>query len=699
MLCLLGVLGPTAYYTFTTPPVYETSTTIMVQDSGNVQRVLFDEGTFLGKTSNISDQVYLLKSRSIADLVVKKLMESEVKDSLQILKQGFVSAVGALRGNLTAEPVKDTNFFIEIAVKGASPFEAAYLANTVARVYQNQDQQLSQGEIREVVHFLDEQLQKKEKDLKASEENLKNYQERENIASLTGDVRETVNQLAQFESLYNSALTDLQGYKKRLEYLNQQLGHQKETLTGNIAQISNPLILKLREELAEIERKASVLIAQGVSEEYSDLKILRGKQASIKKRLIDETQLLILSGLMPGNPLTHAQDLVGRVIEAETEILSLQARADALKRVAETYGKKLEKLPEKSLRLARLERYKKVDENLYYMMKEKYEESRISMAGQIGKVRIIDSAVESNSPVSPKKERNLLLGALFGLGLGVLIIMFLEFIDKSIRSIEDLERLGFPLMGAIPHIPKQRSNGFQFGGENRNGQAADIQTKLITNTKPKSPVSEAYRTLRTNIQFSESVDKIRSILITSAGPGEGKSTTVTNLGIILANMGLRTLIVDSDLRRPALHRAFRLDKQRGLINLLLGDVSLENLFQAAGIDNLYVLTCGPVPPNPSELLGSAKMKVLLNELKSHFQMILLDSPPVIAVTDAQVLASQVDGVLLVVKSGDSEIEAVKRAKSLLSHTGGKLLGVVLNDVLPRHMYGSYYYYYYYHYYY
>ena len=173
LLCLLGVLGPTAYYTFTTPPVFETSTTIMVQDGGNPQRVLFNEDTFLGRTSNISDQVYLLKSRSIADVVVKKLMQSDVRDSLQILKKGFAQAVQTLRQNLTAEPVKDTNFFIKIAVKGASPYEAAYLANTIATVYQNQDQQLSQGEIREVVEFLDEQLQKKEKDLKASEENLK----------------------------------------------------------------------------------------------------------------------------------------------------------------------------------------------------------------------------------------------------------------------------------------------------------------------------------------------------------------------------------------------------------------------------------------------------------------------------------------------------------------------------------------------
>lgn len=699
LLTLILVLGPTAYVTFTTSPVYQAAATIMIQNDAGMQRVLFEEaGGFLSQKSNINDQVYLLKSRTIAELVVQELMKSPARDSLPILNLGFKPAVARLRRSLTADPVKGTNYFIEISVKGASPFEAAYIVNSVAEVYQNQDQELSRGEIREVVEFLQQQLQIKEQDLKASEESLKTYQETENIADLSGDAQEAVNQLAQFESLYNSTLTDLGAYEKRLEYLNQQLGVQKENLQSNIAQISNPLIVKLRDELAEAERKASVLLAQGIVEEDNDLKKLREKQNSIKKRLVEETQKLVLSGLTPNDPLAQAQELIGRVIEAETEISTLKARSEALGRVVENYSKKLEKLPEKTLKLARLKRYKQVDENLYYMMKEKFEESQISMAGQIGKVRIIDQAVEPLAPIEPKTERNLLLGILFGLGLGLVVILFLEYIDKSLRGLEDIERLGLSFIGAIPHINGEATKGFSWRrGRDEQGRQL-LAGKLISHTSPKSPIAEAYRMIRTNVQLSQADGKIKCLLITSPGPGEGKSTTAVNLGVTLAQMGFKTLLIDTDLRRPTLHRFFEIEKKRGLTNVLFDGAETENIHAISGIDHLYVMPSGLLPPNPSELLGSQKMKLLLESLKEQFDFVILDSPPIIAVTDAQVIAPATDGVLLVVRAGFSQLDAVKRTKSLLAVSKARLLGVVLNDVRAEHTYGTYYYYYNYQYY-
>ncbi len=702
LLSLVLILAPTVLITFTTSPVYQATATIMIQDDKSMQRLLFaEEGSaFLGRKSNINDQVYLLKSRIIAELVIQTLMKSEARDSLRILDEGFEEALKFLRKNLTAEPIKNTNYFIEMSVKGSSPFEAAYLVNTVAEIYQNQDQELGRGEIREVVEFLKQQLQLKEQDLKASEENLKSFQETENIADLTGEAQEAVNQLAQFESLYNNALTDLGAYEKRLEYLNQQLGVQKENLQGNIAQISNPLIVKLREELAEAERKASVLLAQGISEGSDDLKKLREKQSSIKKRLIDETQKLVIGGLAPSDPLAQAQELVGRVIEAETEIHTLKARSEALGRVVDNYGKKLEKLPEKSLKLARLKRYKQVDENLYYMMKEKFEESQISMAGQIGKVRIIDRAAEPLEPIAPQKMRNLLLGTLLGLGLGLGISFFLEHIDKSLRSIEDIERLGLPFIGAIPHIGEGQKNGFFPIHLNGRNQIADQQArKIISHASPKSPIAEAYRMIRTNVQLSQADGKIKCLLITSPGPGEGKSTTSVNLGTTLAQMGFKTILIDTDLRRPTLHRFFDLEKKKGLTNILFEGAEQENIHPIADIDNLYIMPSGLLPPNPSELLGSQRMKTLLEHLKQNFDFVILDSPPIIAVTDAQILAPEADGVLLVVRAGASQLDAAKRAKTLIAAAKAKLVGVVLNDVRAEHTYGSYYYYYNYDYYY
>ncbi|MCJ7497412.1 MAG: CpsD/CapB family tyrosine-protein kinase [candidate division Zixibacteria bacterium] len=225
-----------------------------------------------------------------------------------------------------------------------------------------------------------------------------------------------------------------------------------------------------------------------------------------------------------------------------------------------------------------------------------------------------------------------------------------------------------------------------------------IASNLVTHFEPKSPISEAYRTFRTNLQFARLDSPLRTILVTSSGPGEGKSTTVANLAITMAQMGTKTLLIDSDLRRPVLHSIFSLQRNPGLTNYLAGNVPLVEIIQSTPIENLSLLTCGVLPPNPSELLGSKKMKMLLEELKEKYEMILFDSPPVIAVTDAAVLSTLLDGVVLIASSGHTSREALVRATTLLQNVNGRLIGGVLNKIKVESVYGSYNYYYYYHYY-
>jgi capsular exopolysaccharide synthesis family protein len=273
-----------------------------------------------------------------------------------------------------------------------------------------------------------------------------------------------------------------------------------------------------------------------------------------------------------------------------------------------------------------------------------------------------------------------------------MITLFLEYIDKSLRSIEDIERLGLPFIGAIPHIAHEHKNSFYSIHLNGKGKKAE-SGKIISHVNPKSPIAEAYRMIRTNVQFSQADSNVKCLLITSPGPREGKTTTSVNLGTTLAQMGFKTILIDTDLRRPALHRFFDLEKKKGLTNILFEGAQQENIHQPPDIENLYVMPSGILPPNPSELLGSQRMKALLDHLKQNFDFIILDSPPIIAVTDAQILAPEVDGVLLVVRAGASQLDAVKRAKTLIATAKAKLLGVVLNDVRAEHTYGSYYYYY------
>jgi len=214
---------------------------------------------------------------------------------------------------------------------------------------------------------------------------------------------------------------------------------------------------------------------------------------------------------------------------------------------------------------------------------------------------------------------------------------------------------------------------------------------LISMTAPKSPIAEQFRTIRTNIQFSSVDQELQTMIVTSSGPAEGKSTTTANMAVVFAQQGKRVLLIDADLRKPTVHYTFRTENHIGLSNVLTRQASLEEAVTVTAQDKLWVLPSGPIPPNPSELLGSKGMQTLLEQAKDEYDVIILDTPPVLAVTDAQVLANLADGVVLVVSSGKTETDAAKKAKELLESAKAKILGVVLNN---KKVEDSQYYYYY-----
>ena len=216
--------------------------------------------------------------------------------------------------------------------------------------------------------------------------------------------------------------------------------------------------------------------------------------------------------------------------------------------------------------------------------------------------------------------------------------------------------------------------------------------RLIVHEQAKSPIAEAYRTLRTNIQFSKTDGELKSIMFTSSGPGEGKSTTIANTAVALAQSGKQVILMDCDLRKPVLHKIFN-KENRGLTNILVEEVAADDFIQTTLVENLRILTSGPIPPNPSELLGSTKMQNLIDDLKTKADYVIIDAPPVIAVTDACVLASRVDGITLVVNSGTIRPEMAQKAKELLIRANGHILGVVLNRVEIEEEDAYYYYYY------
>jgi non-specific protein-tyrosine kinase len=300
--------------------------------------------------------------------------------------------------------------------------------------------------------------------------------------------------------------------------------------------------------------------------------------------------------------------------------------------------------------------------------------------GDVNAMSVVEAASLPTRPVSPNIRNNVILAAAMGLVLAVVGIVLIEYLDDTIKTPEDVIRTsGLPTLGAIARI---------------NGES--YSDKLIAARQPLSPIVEAYRVLRTNLQFSTIDHPAKTILVTSPSPSEGKSVSMANLAIVLAQSGIKVIVVDTDLRRPVTHKIFNLPNRFGLSDALIqGTSQLHDYYQSVGIDNLCVLTSGPLPPNPAELLASSRMSDLISQLRSEADIVLFDSPPALLVADAAILGTRVDGVILVNDAGRTRSNESRRATEELRRVHANLLGVILNRLSVNGR-DQYYYYYYSH---
>ncbi len=694
---VLSVFGAvflaTLVFSLRQPNIYQATTTLMIQRENKPILGMMMETE--QSRNMINNQVEIIRSRTVALEAARRLTQLPDADRLGTAELGRAAELVLLSLSVLSSRTTD---IVSILAETDDPRTAAAVANGVADAYIDFNLSISRGELSEVRRFLEQQLPVIRQRLAAEENVMRSFRQSNRVVLLSDESRALLEGVSGFESQYNSTRIERETIERRISFLRSQLDDQKKTLLDNLSRGSSSAVVSgLRDDLNAHQVRLATLLSQGFAEDSPQARELDKKIEATKARLKEELGLMLENESASYDPLKLQSDRMARVLELQVELDDAAAREAALGKVVEEYAARLNRIPAKEVELARLTRQFQLDENIYKMLMEKYEEARISEAGKLGNVKVIDRAVVPDLPVGPRRLVNIVFGALLGLCFGIGVALFLEYLDTSIKTSYEVEKiLSLPVLGSIPTIDLEDvSSAAGHGAAYANGATA-IAERLISHHLPRSPISEAYRMLRTNLQFLTPDRPIRSILVTSAGPSEGKTTTAANLAITMAQVGARTLLVDGDLRRPMVAGVFGIDGQPGLTELLIREGDLKKVARPSGVDNLLIVPAGTLPPNPSELLGSQKMKAVIEAMKECCDLVIFDCPPVITVTDAAVLAAETDIVLLVVQSGKTDREMAKRAKVLLHNVKATIAGVVLNNISPELQAGYYYYYHYYH---
>ena len=761
VFAIILVLVITIYYTFTVTPEYEATATILI-DQPQGSSTLFDLTGTRGM-ARLSNAQQLISSRNVAVGVVRTLWNSKHRNHLslfgtqvfrprgqrprrwirEIISLGMYEPdknpgevqngpyterigykfAGGVQGSIDVTNERGTDL-LKVTCTSPFPEEASLLTNTVINVFQQLDQKWNAEEFVNMEDFLGEQVAAKELELSAAEDTLRLYKEQTKIFGLDGNSVNLLRQLVEEEAKYYNTIAEVEIVKEEIRYINTQLSEEEKTLADQLQNSINTRLVALRMEISGMESEL-VKNASLYGENHEAVRSIKRKINALKTKLDEQTRELISQGLAVADPIEYRQEMITELLVKRAGLAALETRSAEYKKVVDIYNEQLNRLPTKQLDFARLERDRAVLHETFMFMRQKLEEARISVASEPGTVRIIDKAIPPKKPSSPKHKTNILLGLILGMGLGVGVVFLREYMDNTVRSIDFIEKLGQTVLGIIPEVGKSRYARYDrkgrarrrkprrrrgkreesvdegFAGLFRRPSGESLRRRLITEEDPKSPISEAYRMIRTNILYSQADKPIKSIIVTSPGAGEGKTTTVTNLAITFAHLGKRTLLLDTDLRRPVIHRIFDIDRAPGITHYLSGEESdFNSLVQETDIENLFVVTSGISPPNPSELMGSERMTQLIAKLEEEWDVILMDSPPFAAVTDASMISRELDGLVLVVRAGSTVKEALIRSLRALGDISTPLTGIILNSVSKRTSSDSYYYYYqyYYHYY-
>jgi polysaccharide biosynthesis transport protein len=598
-------------------------------------------------------------------------------DAERELREGCIRM---LQANLTVEPIRETKA-LRVSYSHTDPKLASEICNAIAEAFLRRNFEGKTKKFTDTKVFLEDSTLKLKARLEKAEKDLADYTRDHSFFSTDG--KETTLTTAQLADMHNQLMrAEADRRTKQNLYEEVKKGNVK-SLPGEFADLvykTSPKLGALQRELEELETDYA-----GLSDKYGPDHPKITENQKKRKKVTDQ--------------LTAATTALEAKIRTDYERAERDEQMIKT-RLGQARGEAIQQNQD-AIKLNILKQEVETAKSLYQDFLQKTNQAEVQVKEQSNNLHVIEPAPEKAPMVGPRRMFTILAAFMLSLAAGVGLAFFLDYLDNTIKTVDDVSRYTqLPALSVIPagtiNMPRRLSGKNKKAIMGQSKEAIAQAGNQLAALDTRSSAAEAYRVLRTSVLLSAAGQPPKRILITSGQPGEGKTTTVINTAISLAQLGASVLVIDCDLRRPTTHKVLGVDHMQGLSTYLSRDVEIDDVIQKLQIANLSLLPCGPIPPNPAELIASDRMKALLDTLSERYDHILIDSPPLINVTDPVILSTMVDGVILVVHGGKSTRDVVRRARQELTSVGAKIFGVVLNNVdLKREGYDNYYYYRYY----
>lgn len=701
---------PVTVWTMSQPNQYSSYALVLVekQQSG-MGEVLSQGAPWMSNTPNLENELLLLEqSLPLAKKAAERVMEYEhtrYGEPLSVLASdasggtpSLQTVAMRLQGRVSASRMNDQSDAVRISSTTTSPEEAQLYANAYADAFVALSQESSRAGVSASRDFLETQVARQQDSLQRLDEQVRRFMLQERAIALDQETSQLVGQIAQLESERDANAIQIEAAQATIGALEQELSRIEPRLADRIAsgvdeqiRVAQERITQLGQQLEQYyQNDPSLREAENppadIRRIQREIESQQDRVRRLSQQLTEES--IAAGGGGPGDASTgfsRVVELRRQLTNSRIELNRLQSERNVLLDRIRQYETEFNNIPGQSIELAQLQRDRLAAERLYGALDERLQETRVAEQSKLGYASMIRPAFASSVPVSPNRVRNILMGVLIGLGLGVVAAIAQVHLDRRIYRPDDLEKQKVVHIGTIPNTTELIQE--EFGGAERvEVDGRKISTRLVALLHPMATATETYRALRTSVQFSRPDTDVRSILITSANPGEGKSVTATNLGVVMAQADRRVLLVDADLRRPTLHSKLGLPREPGLVQALFDDVPMEKCVHTVA-DRFDVLTAGMNTPNPAELVGSRRMRSLIEEIQEHYDVILFDAPPVLVATDAVLLSTQVDATLMVARAGVTKTYELESGLSALRDVGAPVIGTVLNGFDLSQTYG------------